>query len=95
MLLIFTATMVDAAALRWPWEQQHHYRHKRHEAPLPRSDKEDPVTPFAEPETNCPEILEAEKTLGGPEGGHWKHQLSMLTDGQRANIAKCLRDVAP
>jgi hypothetical protein len=89
--LLVAAILVSAnsaQALQWPWQiARHHHRHHRHaRAPAPVT------TPYAEPETDCQEILEARRAV---DDMHWQDKLRLLTDGQRANIAKCLRDAKP
>jgi hypothetical protein len=88
--LLVAAILVSAnsaQALQWPWQiarHPHHHRHGRASGPA--------TTPYAEPETNCRQILEARRAL---DDAHWKYETDLLTDGQRANIAKCLRDAKP
>jgi hypothetical protein len=95
-LLILMAAAVaglsSASAFRWIWDRPAHRHH--HARPAPPASGKGQATPFAEPKTDCPEILDAQKKLDGPDSQRWKKQLGMLTDGQRANIAKCL-DNAP
>ena len=85
LVVLVAVLMTDLApsdAFEWPWlfHRHHHWtHHRRHE---------DATTPFAEPETNCQEVMEARKTL---DDRHWQQQLKFLTDGQRANVDKCIR----
>jgi hypothetical protein len=94
LILITAAGPASPAPFRWFWDRPHQHRHHHTERSPSRSGK-DQVTPFAEPETDCTGLLAAEKEKGGPNSDAWKRQLSMLTDGQRANVAKCLRDAPP
>jgi hypothetical protein len=88
--LLVAAILVSAnsaQAFQWPWQiARHHHIHRHDRASGPAT------TPYAEPETNCRQILEARRAL---DDAHWKYETGLLTDGQRANIKKCFKDSQP
>jgi hypothetical protein len=100
------ANCTSASAFRWPWDRAVHHRyyhyHHRRLWRDPGSLSGERTTPFAEPRTDCQEILDAKRQLDRPDpktglSDHkkWNYQLDLLTEGQRDNIAKCIRESAP
>jgi hypothetical protein len=99
VLLAATIVLIagPSSAFQWPFStpaRHHHHRHRieRSTSPVDHSDGST-TTPFAEPKTDCRELLEAEREKGGPDSQPWKDQVCALTEGQRSNIAKCIGSV--